>query len=88
VSANTEEDILLSQTSYLGESQASLDSGQKHRVIAPTDPCFLVRCVQESFNFRSSEVIDQTTGGRRLIAVVQYSLNFYCRNAIREQPRL
>jgi hypothetical protein len=38
VSANTEEDILLSHTSYLGEPQASLDSGQKDCVIASADP--------------------------------------------------
>jgi hypothetical protein len=44
------------QTSYLGEAQASLDSGQKHRVIASADPRFLVRCAQEGFDFRSSEV--------------------------------
>ena len=56
VSTNTERDMLLSQTSYLGEAQASLDSGQKHRVIASADPRFLVRCAQEGFDFRSSEV--------------------------------
>jgi hypothetical protein len=39
--------MLLSQTSYLGEAQASLDSGQKHRVIASADPRFLVRCACE-----------------------------------------
>ena len=60
VSANTKEDILLSQTSYLGESQASLDSGQKDRVIASTNPGFLVRRAQEGFDFGPSEIIDQT----------------------------
>src|SRR5258708_38031848 len=59
VSANTKEDILLSQTSYLGEPQASLDSGQKDRVIASANPGFLVHRRQESFDFRSSEVIHQ-----------------------------
>jgi hypothetical protein len=59
VSANTEEDILLSQTSYLGEPQASLDSGQKDRVIASTNPGFLVHRAQKGFDFRSSEVIDR-----------------------------
>lgn len=62
VSANTKEDIFLSQASYLGEAQASLDSGQKDRVIASAEPGPLVRRAQESFDLRSSEVIDQTSG--------------------------
>jgi len=93
VSANTKEDILLSQTSYLGESQASLDSGQKDRVIASAAPAFLIGCAQEGFDFRSSEVIDQTPG-QPFIGDCQHSLDepgmlrcFQCRVMIKRTDR-
>jgi hypothetical protein len=93
VSANTKEDILLSQISYLGEPQASLDSGQNDRVIASANPRFLVHRAQEGFDFRSSEVIDQTSG-KSLIRYRQHPLDesgmlrcFQCRIMIKRTDR-